>query len=118
VGRLLPRSTTTAGQRGTACRFSRCVDERAQLYACDLLEFSAEDLEQLIGNDGPGLMLSRAIEETPGRMTTGPLLTFLIHEVVPRDAVAKHSANDADSPNGAAKCGACSGKDPTLVAAH
>ena len=61
-------------QRASGARragFSRCcVDERAQLYACDLLELNAEDLEQLIGNDGPGLMLSRAIEETPERMTT------------------------------------------------
>jgi hypothetical protein len=72
VGRLLPRSTTTAGQRGAACRFSRCcVDGRAQLYACDLLELNAEDLEQLVGPDGPGLMSSRAIEETPERMTKG-----------------------------------------------
>jgi hypothetical protein len=29
-----------------------CVDESAQLYACELLELNAEDLEQLIGNDG------------------------------------------------------------------
>jgi bifunctional non-homologous end joining protein LigD len=51
--------------------------ESALLYAFDLLELNGEDLrgepieirkmglQQLIGEDGPGLMLSRAIEEPP-----------------------------------------------------